>query len=66
MATCPFVDGVPEYRIADGLMHITIGGDYAMCMPLRVFEQGMARAQGVIAEYYARKAIVLPLRQRSD
>lgn len=56
-----FIDKVPDYEIRDGIIHIT-AGDFAMCMSLRCFEQGMARAMRVIAEYRASGEVV-PLKR---
>jgi len=58
----PFVDKVPDYEIRDGNMHIT-ADEFCMCMSLRCFEQGMAKAARVIAVYRASGEIV-PMRRK--
>lgn len=60
MDTVPFVGRCPDYEIIEGNMHISMGS-WGVCMPLRVFKQGMARAQRVIAEYEAKRAEVVPM-----
>lgn len=57
----PFIDEAPEYEIRDKNMHIT-AGDWTMAMSLRNFELGMARASRVIAEHYAKRAEVVPIK----
>lgn len=59
--TVPCVVGVPDYEIIDGIMHIS-QGSWRMCMSLRDFKLGMARAGKVIAAYEQKRADVLPFR----
>jgi hypothetical protein len=58
----PYLATVPDYEICDGNMHIS-SGSFQLVMPLRIFEQGMAKAARVIATYRAGKADVLPMRR---
>lgn len=62
----PCVTKVPDYEIRDGNMFIS-AGEWSMCMPLRTFELGMAKASVAIAKYRAERGEVveMPLRGRS-
>lgn len=59
----PFIDEVPEYEVRGDIIHITLGGDAIVAMPLRIFRLGTARAEKVIAAY-ERRGEVLKLRRR--
>jgi predicted SpoU family rRNA methylase len=58
----PYLATVPDYEICDGNMRIS-SGDFQLVMPLRIFEQGMARSARVIAKYRAGTAKVVPIRR---
>lgn len=58
----PYVAAVPDYEIVDETMFIS-SGDWRMCMALRTFEKGMAKAAAVIAKHRLRQAEVVPIRR---
>lgn len=61
--TVPFLEKVPNYEVREGNMHIW-SDDWAVCMSLRTFRLGMARAAKAIATYEAKKADVVPIKRR--
>ena len=60
----PFIEKVPEYRVADGIVYVSVDGEIILCMALRTFRLGMARAERAIAEYEAKRAEVVPLKKK--
>lgn len=56
----------PDYHIETGagggeFMHIIVG-EFALCMPLHVFEEGHARSAEIIAAWRSHSAEIIPLR----
>lgn len=53
-----------EFEIIDGNMHCKWKGSRPdLCIPLRVFRVNLARANKAVADYDARDAVVVPIRE---
>jgi hypothetical protein len=59
----PCISRVPNYEVREGIMYIS-ADDWAICMPLRIFKLGCAKADRVIARYEATVAEVVPIKGR--
>jgi uncharacterized membrane protein len=62
-----YVKKVPTYRVIDGQMHIKLGGDLSLVMPISVFQQGCALGLTAIREWHHqhRSAEIIPMRDRA-
>ncbi len=56
----PFIDEVPGYEIREGNMHILLAGQCLLCMPLKTFRAGMARAGDVLREHDHGRVVDFP------
>lgn len=59
-----FIEDVPEYTVRDGRMHISVGGDFEIVMPINVFLQGCALGTRAVKEWHrGRKSEVIAFPQ---